>query len=104
MANNATTANVTCTGVAAAKGLLPAWLAVTVQLPVAVSVTVPLLIVQTLPVVEAKLTGWPELALATSVCGGLPTVWLPGDVKVMVCAVSAPAATVNEFDTCGAAE
>ena len=105
MANSSTTKNVAVTCEAAANVLLPAWLAVMVQVPTATSVRLLPLTVQTLVVAgTAKLTGRPEVALATSDCGGLPSVWIPGEVKLMVCAVSAPAATANVFDTCGAAE
>ena len=42
------------------------------------------LTVQTLVVCEVKLTGNPELAVATSV-SGVPTVCAPGLAKVIVC-------------------
>ena len=71
------------------------------QVPAATSVSVLPLTVQMPVVVEVKLTARPELAVAASAGGAVPTVWLPGEVNVMVCA---PVATVNEFDTCGAAE
>ena len=80
---------------------LPAWLALMVQVPGATRVSVLPLTVQMPVVVEVKLTARPELAVAASAGGAVPTVWLPGEVNVMVCA---PVATVNEFDTCGAAE
>ena len=44
------------------------------------------LTVHTLAVVEARNTGKPDDAVAVSVAGGEPRVWLPGDAKVMVCA------------------
>ena len=66
------------------------------QLPAATSVSVLPLTVQTLDVVEVNVTGRPELALATSVGGAVPSVWLPGETKVMVCD---PGATLNERTT-----
>ena len=44
--------------------LLPAWLAAMVQVPGATIVTVVPVTVQTVPVLELKLTGRPELAVA----------------------------------------
>ena len=76
------------TVVAARYALLPAWLALMLQLPTATSVSVLPLTVQTLGVVEAKLTARPELALATSAGGVVPSVWLPGEAKLMVCAAA----------------
>ena len=57
-----------------------------VQFPVVsmVAVVVPLGMVQTLGVCEAKLTVRPELAVAVS-ASCVPTVWGAGLVKVMVC-------------------
>ena len=72
--------------------LLPAWLALMEQLPTATSVSVLPLTVQTLGVVEAKLTASPELAVAASAGGVVPSVWLPGEAKLMVCA---PAPTLK---------
>ena len=63
------------------------------QVPEATSVSVLPLTVHTLDVVEAKLTGRFELAVATSAGGAVLTVWLPGEVKVMVCAISGAAPT-----------
>ena len=51
---------------AAAKEALPAWLALTVQVPVPASVSVVPLTVHTLAVVDAKDTARPELDVATS--------------------------------------
>ena len=82
---------------------LPAWLALMVQVPAATSVSVLPLTVQTLGVVEAKLTGRPELALATSVGGATLMIWLPGELKVMVCGVNGAAETVKVRDTVAAA-
>ena len=72
------------TAAAAATVLLPAWLASTMQVPAATKVSALPLTVQVLGVVEAKLTAKPELAVATSGAGAVPSVWFPGDVKVMV--------------------
>ena len=88
---------------AAAKLLLPAWLASTMQVPTATSVSVVPLTVQVLGVVDARLTARPELALADSGAGAVPRVWLPGEVKVMVCAINGAAAIVNTRDTVAAA-
>jgi hypothetical protein len=74
------------TAVAAAYVELPACVACMVQVPEVIKVAVVLETVQTLEVVEAKLTARPELAEAESV-SGVPTVCAAGAVKVMVCAV-----------------
>ena len=66
----------------------PAWLALMLQVPTATSVSVLPLTVQTLGVVDAKLTAKPELAVATSAGGVVPSVWLPGEVKLMLCAAA----------------
>jgi len=55
------------------------------------------LTVQTVAVVEAKLTVRPDVDVAESVCG-VPTVCAPGVLKVMVCDSSA-AFTVKLRDT-----
>ena len=65
------------------------------QVPAATKASVLPLTVQVLGVVEAKLTGRPELALATKGGGAVPRVWLPGELKVMVWAVGVGAATVK---------
>ena len=83
---------------------LPPWVAVTVHVPTATSVSAVPLTVQTLCVVELKLTGKPELALAARGAGAVPRVWLLGDANVMDCATSGVAATVNERVTGVAAE
>ena len=80
------------TVVAAAKVPLPAWLALTLQVPTETSVSVVPLTLQTLAVVEANDTGRPDVALAASAGGAVPRVWLPGELKVMVCA---PGATLK---------
>lgn len=76
-----------CACEAGAKVAFPAWLAVTVQEPAATKLNVVLLTVQTLGVLEAKVTARPELADALSAAGAVPMVWLPGDANVTVCAV-----------------
>jgi len=58
------------------------------QVPAAMNVAVAPLTAQTLVVVDAKETLRPELAVAESV-SGVPTICVPGLVKVMVCAVRA---------------
>jgi hypothetical protein len=56
-----------------------------VQVPALTKLAVLLLTVQTLVVFEVKLTVKPELAVAESV-SGVPTVWVPGVLNVIVCA------------------
>ena len=82
--------------------LLPAWLAATLQLPTASSVRVVPLAVQTPDVVDANATASPDVDVAASGAGTTPKVWLPGEVKVMVCAVSGAAETVKLLETAGA--
>jgi hypothetical protein len=55
-----------------------------VQPPIATSVTVVPDTVQTEGVVDAKLTGKPEEAVALSVTGPLPKAWFESAAKVMV--------------------
>ena len=62
---------------------MPAWLAVTVQLPVVTSVTRLPLTVQTVGVLELKLTASPELELATRVSVPALSIWLAGWVKLI---------------------
>ena len=57
-----------------------------VQVPVATSVTVLPETVQVVAVVDAKLTGKPDDAVAETVNGGLPSTWLGKGANVMVCA------------------
>ncbi len=96
----AATAKDCCTALACATVVLPAWLALIVQVPVVSSDKALPLTVHTAGVLLAKVTASPEVALATSVGGVLPRVCAPGEAKVMVCGV---AATVNEFNTAAAA-
>ena len=72
------------TGVAAGYVALPACVAWMVQAPAAINVAVVPLTVHTPVVCELKLTGRPELAVATSI-NGVPTVCMPGFAKVIVC-------------------
>ena len=74
--------------------LLPACDAVIEQVPAARNVAVAPLTVQTLAVVEAKLTVRPEVAVAVRL-SGVPTVCAPGLAKLMVCAVRLAAFTVK---------
>jgi hypothetical protein len=69
--------------------VLPAWLAVTPQLPAVTNVSVLLFTLHTTGVVEVIVTGKPDVALALKAVGTAPKVWLPGDVKLMVWLVSA---------------
>ena len=80
----------------------PAWLAVAEQVPALSSVSVLPLTVQTAGVMEAKLTARPEVAVAANGAAAVPRVWLPGAVKLMVCANS-PAAMLKLCDTAAAA-
>ena len=82
---------------------MPPWLAVMLQVPTAAKDSVLPLAVQTPGVVDAKLTPRPELALADSGGAAMPSVWLPGEANVMVCAINGAAATVNELVTGAAA-
>jgi hypothetical protein len=82
------TAKLCGTIVAAAYVALPACVASMVQVPGETKVAVVPETVQTLVVVEAKLTANPEEAVATRV-SVVPTVWAPGLAKVMVCAIGA---------------
>ena len=79
---------------------MPAWLALTVQVPAASSVNTVPLTLHTLWVVDSNNTGKPEVAVASKAAGTLPSVWLPGDAKLMVCRATV---TVNEADTAAAA-
>ena len=63
---------------------LPAWLALTVQVPTPASVSVVPLSVHTLVVADANDTTRPDVDVATRTTGADPKLWLPGDVKVMV--------------------
>lgn len=56
------------------------------------------LTVQMAGVVEANDTTKPEEAVATSAAGATPISWLPGAVKLMVCAANC-AATVKVWAT-----
>ena len=55
-----------------------------VQVPALTRVTVLPDTVQTVVVVDAKLTGKPDEALALTVNGGVPRVWFESGAKVMV--------------------
>jgi hypothetical protein len=68
-----------------------------VHVPTVTNVAVAPATVQTLAVVEAKLTARPEVAVAVSV-SGVPTVCAPGLAKAMVWAVSAGVVTETVFD------
>ena len=49
------------------------------------------LTVQMPGVVDANDTTSPDVEVAASAAGAVPSVWLPGELKVMVCASSAAA-------------
>ena len=72
---------------AAAKVLLPAWLASMLQVPAATSVSVVPLTVQTPGVVDTSETVRPDVELATSALGVSPKVCVAGALKVMVWAL-----------------
>ena len=78
---------------------LPAWLALTVQVPAATSVSVLPLTVQTLGVVDVKDTVRPDVEVAASAAGAVRRVWLPGDANVIVCGVSGVAPTLKLRDS-----
>ena len=81
------TAKLWLTGVAAKKNALPTWVASIVQVPVVSKVTVLPLTVQTLGVIEEKLTVNPDgSALATSAKSRSVTIFSGGVAKVRVCA------------------
>ena len=64
-----------------------------VQMPLLTKVSVPpLVVVQTPVVVEANVTGRPELLVAVRV-GVVPKFWVPGLLKVMVCGALGVACT-----------
>jgi hypothetical protein len=63
--------------------VLPAWLAVIEQVPAMSGVSVEPLTMQTLVVVEAKLTVSPELAVAVKANGEAGSVSAAGCAKVM---------------------
>jgi hypothetical protein len=67
------------------KFALPAWLAVIEHVPTATIVTVLPDTVQTDAVVEVKLTGKPELAVAVIANGATPSVTLLNAANVIVC-------------------
>jgi hypothetical protein len=73
------------TGVAAAKLVLPHWVAVIPQVPPLSKVTVFAETVQTAGVVEAKMTGRPEEAVAVKLNGAEPKVAAGRAAKLMVC-------------------
>ena len=89
VSNTVTTGKLWEMSVAALKLVLPAWRAVTVQVPLPTSDSTVPLTVQTAGVLDEKLTARPELAVPINGPGVVPSVWLPGDGKVMVCAAGA---------------
>ena len=74
------------------KFVLPAWLAVIEQVPAVTSVTVAPATVQTPDVVDAKLTGRPELLVALRATGPEPSAALPSGPNVIDCV---PAVTLK---------
>jgi hypothetical protein len=73
-----------------------------VQVPEAINVAVVPETVQILVVVEEKVTAKPDVAVAESV-SGVPTVWVPGVGKLMVCGVRDAPLTVKLCGTIAAA-
>jgi hypothetical protein len=98
----ASTVKLLVTGAAAAYVLLPACEAVIEQVPTAKNVTVVPLTVQTVCVVDEKLTARPEVAVAANV-RDVPTVCVAGAAKVIVCAAGVAASTVKLLVTGAAA-
>lgn len=70
------------------------------QLPTLSSVRVVPVTAHTLGVLEASTTDRPDVELATRAAGVLARTWLPGEMKVMVCAA---ATTVKVLETTAAA-
>lgn len=98
-----TTVKLRATMAAAAKVVLPGWLAVTEQLPALSKVTVVPLTLQTLGVVDAKDTARPDVDVAVNAGAATPQLALAGVAKVMDCAVKGAAATVKLWLTAAAA-
>jgi hypothetical protein len=81
------TVKVCVTGVAARKELLPDWLAVMEQVPVAIRFIVPPDdTVHTVGEFDAKVTVRPDVAVALSVTEVVVSIWPGGAGKLMVCA------------------
>ena len=78
---------------------MPVWLALIAQVPAATSDSVLPLTLHTAGVVETRLTGKPELALATKAAGTVPSVWSAGVLKLMPCASRGAAPTVKACAT-----
>src|SRR5438046_602113 len=70
--------------VAAFQSWFPVWLARMVQVPIAMTVTVETLIVQTAGVSGEKLTARPEVAVALTSKGPLPSGLFPNPPKLIV--------------------
>ena len=75
---------------------LPTWLAARVQVPALTRLRALPLTLQTAGVTAWKATAKPELAVALSAAGVVPSVWLPGEMKEMVWV---PRATAKVLDT-----
>jgi hypothetical protein len=71
--------------VAGKKSALPTWVAWMVQVPTVTTLTVAPETVQTPVVVDAKLTGKPELADAFTANGATPNVWFANAANEIVC-------------------
>ena len=63
-------------------------MAVTVQVPTAASASFAPLTLHTLGVEDAKVTVKPDVEVAIKSAVATPKVWLPGDVKAIVCAAA----------------
>lgn len=83
------TAKVCVTTAAAVTLALPGWLADSEHVPADTSTSVVPATVHTGNVVDTTVTGSPELELNNSGGGAVPRVWLPGELKLMVCAAGA---------------
>jgi hypothetical protein len=88
------TVKLCCTCGAAAKEVLPAWFALIVQVPAIRNVAVVFETVQTLVVADVNATAKPEVAVAVSV-SGVPTICVPGLLKLMVCPFKAAAVPLS---------
>jgi len=85
--------------VAAAYTPLPPWLAVMEQEPAEISDKAVPLTVHTDVVFEAKVTVKPDVADADKAAGAVPSTWLPGDEKLIVCAMGWGATTLKVWVT-----
>jgi hypothetical protein len=94
-ASAATTEKDCETGAAAAKLMLPGWLAVKLQVPADTSTRVLPVALHTLGVVDAITTGKADVALANNGAGAVPKRCGPGGANVMLWAVGKTTMLIN---------